>query len=186
MAEANQITPRRRPGATARAGTDLSGFLDRLRATVVAAPPSALGPTPTRPGDALVMRINRDTTRLCAQETQLRELVRERKSLESRLAEDKRVIYEYSTDLMLEFAGVLRLTTAEEQKTMRSAARSLQIWIEQKLADITDPTVLEGVETTLTQVNSEARAYEEFARDLSAKHHGIRKSHRLPLQQNWL
>ncbi|KAJ3152170.1 hypothetical protein HDU89_001389 [Geranomyces variabilis] len=133
MAQTNQITARRRPGATARAGTDLSGFLDRLRATVVSAPPSALGPTPTRPGDALVMRINRAQAAAASMRS-----------------------HETAEQLTQHAAQIqqLRLNTAEEQKTMRSAARSLQIWIEQKLADITDPTVLEGVETTLNQVNS--------------------------------
>ncbi|KAJ3182309.1 hypothetical protein HDU87_008471 [Geranomyces variabilis] len=133
MAAADQISLRRRPGATVRGGTDLSGFLHRLRATVVSAPPSALGPAPTRPGDALVMRLNRAQAAAASMRS-----------------------HETAEQLTQHAARIqqLRFTTAEEQKVMQSAARSLRTWIEEKQADVVDPAVLEGVKTTLNQVDS--------------------------------
>ncbi|KAJ3161355.1 hypothetical protein HDU86_007137 [Geranomyces michiganensis] len=170
MATADQVSLRSRSGVAPRGGTDLSGFLDRLRATVVSAPASALGPTPTRPGDVLKMRINRETARLSAQQSQLRELRRERDDLERRQAEDKRVIYDltaqaaaaslraYETaeELTQQAARIqqLRITTAEERKTMQAAVRSLRTWIDEKMGDISDPGRAEAVKNILDQVDS--------------------------------
>ncbi|KAI8903480.1 hypothetical protein DFJ77DRAFT_92874 [Powellomyces hirtus] len=92
MTSMDLMPARKRRSRLNGAATDLGGFLDRLRATVVSTPLCI-----DNPADALLSRIDRENRRIKEQEMELERLCMERRTLDDRVEENKRVIYDLTT-----------------------------------------------------------------------------------------